>query len=101
MRVGYSLGAEARIEEIIAQLSSENPSAAASFLRTLERAQGRLASFPRSGPRIPEYPSSPCREFLIPPFRFFYFVDERRQLVWILEIWHGAQQTAEPRPPAW
>lgn len=101
MRVGYSIGAEARVEEIIAQLSGQNPLAASSFLRTLERAQERLAKFPRSGPHIPEFPSSPCREFLIPPFRFFYFVDERRQMVWILEIWHGAQLSAEPRLPAW
>lgn len=101
MRVGYSLGAEARLEEIIAQLGRDNPPAAAAFLRTLERAHGRLASFPRSGHRIPEFPCSPCREVLIPPYRFFYFVDERRQMVWIIEIWHGAQLSAEPRLPAW
>ena len=99
MQLGYSEGAEARLDEIIAQLSVGNPPVAAAFLRNLERAQTRLAKFPRLGHRISEFPDSPYREFIIAPYRFFYFIDERRKMLWIVEIWHGAQRAAEPRAP--
>jgi plasmid stabilization system protein ParE len=99
MLVGYLDEAEALLEEIFAQLYAANPSAASRFLRNLDRAYARLAKFPQSGHRIPEYPQHPCLEFIVSPYRFFYFIDERRKMVWIVDVWHGAQVPTQPRVP--
>jgi len=100
MLVGYLDEAEARIEEIIAQLHAVNPFAASRFLQSLERAHERMARYPRSGHRIPEFPQHQCREFVLSPYRFFYFVDEARQMIWIVDVWHGAQLPMAPQLPA-
>lgn len=100
MLVGYLDEADARIEEIIAQLHAVNLLAASRFLRSLERAHERLAGYPWSGHRIPEFSLHRCREFVVRPYRFFYFVDEARQMIWIVDIWHGAQLPTAPQLPA-
>ena len=99
MLVGYLDAAEARLEEFFAQLYAANPFAAAHFLRNLERAYTRLAKYPHSGYRIPEFPTHPCREFTVSPYRFFYFVDGIRKMVWIVDVWHSAQVPTQPRVP--
>ncbi len=100
MLVGYLDGAEARIGEIIAQLYSANPFAVSRFLATLDRAYDRLVRYPWSGHRIPEFPQHRCREFIVKPYRFFYFVDPARQMIWIVDVWHGAQVPTTPHLPA-
>jgi plasmid stabilization system protein ParE len=99
MLFGYLAEAEARLEGIIAQLYSVNPFAASRFLNNLERAHQRLAKFPRSGHRIPEFPQHRCQEFVVSPYRFFYFIDEGRQMIWIVDVWHGAQIPTQPQVP--
>lgn len=100
MLVRYLDEAAARLEEIVAQLHAVNPFAASRFLRSLERVHERLTRFPRSGHRIPEFPRHRCRAFVVGPYRFFYLVDQPRQTVWIVDVWHGAQRPTAPQLPA-
>ena len=46
-----------------------------------------------------EFPELSLREFIVEPYRFFYFIDERKKLVWIVDVWHGAQLPTYPRLP--
>jgi plasmid stabilization system protein ParE len=72
----------------------DNPQAARQFRNKAERVLRRLARFPQSGRRIPEFPDLPFREVIVPPYRFFYRLEGRT--VWVVACWHGAQLPAEP-----
>ena len=69
-------------------------------LRDRARALRRLRSFPLSGPQVREFPQLPLRQFFVQPYRFFYRVDQARKLIWIVELWHGAQDIRAPELPA-
>lgn len=40
---------------------------------------------------MPEYVNVPVRQFIIEPYRFFYFIDERNKTIRIIDVWYGAQ----------
>jgi toxin ParE1/3/4 len=80
----------------IAYIRRDNPAAAVRFHERASGALRRLETFPASGRIIPEFPELPYRELVIAPYRFFYRV--REDWVWIVAVWHGAQEPAEPRP---
>lgn len=42
----------------------------------------------------PEFPDLPFREAVVPPYRFFY--RRERNAIWVVAVWHGAQQPKEP-----
>jgi toxin ParE1/3/4 len=50
--------------------------------------------FPNSGRTLPEFPESPFRELIVPPYRFFYRADKKT--IWIIAAWHGAQLPVKP-----
>jgi len=78
----------------IAFIRRENPIAARRFRKRVETVLRRLARFPESGRRIPEYPDLPHREIVVAPYRFFYRVE--RSAIWIVAVWHGAQLPVTP-----
>ena len=100
MKVRYTPEATERFLQVLTDLVAVNPFAADRFARTVERHLSRLAAFPRSGFRVREFSDLPLREFIVEPYRFFYCIDERRTLVLIVSVWHGAQLPAQPDLPA-
>jgi plasmid stabilization system protein ParE len=72
----------------------DDPAAARRFRKKAEKAIRRLARYPDSGRRLPEFPDLPFREVIVSPYRFFY--RKERGAVWIVAVWHGAQQPREP-----
>ena len=52
------------------------------------------------GPQVRELPQLPIRQFLVQPYRPFYRVDSARKIIWIVEMWHGAQDIHAPELPA-
>ena len=75
-------------------IRKDNPRAAFQFRRTAEKTVRRLNRLPDSGRRLPEFPDLPFREVIVAPYRFFYRVEQR--MVWIVAVWHGAQEPEEP-----
>jgi plasmid stabilization system protein ParE len=53
-----------------------------------------LTRYPKSGRSLPEFPDLPFREVVVPPYRFFYRAEGKT--VWVVAVWHGAQQPREP-----
>ena len=95
MRVRFTPTGRAQFLAAIAYIRRENPAAAARFRQRAEQALRRLEQFPESGRVVPEFPDLPYREVLVPPYRFFYRITEA--VVWVVAVWHGAQQPEEPR----
>ena len=94
MRVRFTPTARLQFLEAIAYIQFDNPSAARRFRKKAETLLRRLEDFPESGRLIPEFPDLPHREIIIKPYRFFYRVE--RNTVWIVAVWHSAQDTERP-----
>ena len=84
---------------MLGRLYSVNPFAAVRFANAVGQAMRRIARYPRMGHGVPEYPKAPIRQFIVEPYRFFYFIDEQKKRVLVVDVWHGAQLPAEPRLP--
>ena len=94
MAVRFTPTARDEFLAVIEYIRKDKPGAAVEFRRQTEKALRRLNRFPESGRRLPEFPDLPFREIIVAPYRFFYRVEQKT--VWIVAVWHGAQQPDEP-----
>mgnify|MGYP001815599718 CR=1 FL=1 len=94
MRIRFTPTARAEFLAAIEYIRKDKPGAAVQFRRKAEKALRRLSKFPDSGRKLPEFPDLPFREVVVPPYRFFYRVEQKT--MWIVAVWHGAQQPDEP-----
>ncbi len=94
MAIRFTPTARAEFLAAIEYIRKDKPGAAVQFRRKAEKALRRLNRFPDSGRKLPEFPDLPFREVVVPPYRFFYRVEQKT--VWIVAVWHGAQQPDEP-----
>ena len=94
MRVRFTPTARAEFLAAFEYIRKDKPGAAVQFRRKAEKALRRLNRFPESGRKLPEFPDLPFREVVVPPYRFFYRVEQKT--VWIVAVWHGARQPDEP-----
>ena len=94
MRIRFTATARNEFLAAIEYMRKDKPGAAVQFRRKAEKALRRLNRFLDSGRKLPEFPDLPFREVVVPPYRFFYRVEQKT--VWIVAIWHGAQQADEP-----
>ena len=94
MKIRFTPSARLQFLEALAYIRQDNPLAASKFREEAERVLRRLDEYPESARVIPEFPDLPQREVLVPPYRFFYRVEKKT--VWIVAVWHGAQEAGEP-----
>lgn len=87
----------AAFESAFDSLLGKNPIAAERFRDQVLRALERLERFPQLGHYIPEFPDEPFREIIVGPYRFFFFFEG--ETIWIVAVWHGAQQATRPEAP--
>ena len=94
MRVRFTPSARLQFLEAIAYIQRDKPLAARAFRQRAEKVLRRLEGYPESGRLIPEFPDLPHREVIVSPYRFFYRVEKKT--VWIVAVWHGAQDVYKP-----
>ena len=94
MRVRFTPSARGQFLEALAYIRKDRPTAAVSFRKRSEQVLRRLEKFPQSGRVIPEFPELPHREVIVAPYRFFYRVEKKT--IWVVAVWHGAQDVGEP-----
>jgi plasmid stabilization system protein ParE len=100
MKIRFSESAAADYDDVLGRLYSVNPFAARRFADAVGQSMRRIARYPRMGHRVPEHEQLPIRQFIVEPYRFFYLIDDRKKLVLVVDVWHGAQIPAEPHLPA-
>jgi toxin ParE1/3/4 len=98
VRIRFTPSARNHFLEAIAYIRRDKPSAAVSFRKRSERALRRLEKYPESGRVIPEFPELRHREVVVSPYRFFYRVE--KNTIWIVAVWHGAQEADGPSESA-
>ena len=94
MKIRFTPTARTQFLSALAYIRRDKPSAAARFRQRAEKALKRLLKYPESGRHIPEFPELPYREVIVPPYRFFYRIED--DIVWIVAVWHGAHLPDEP-----
>ena len=94
MKIRFAHAAKISLYSAINYIRQDNPTAAADFLKRVEKTLRRLEKHPESGRRIPEYPELIYRELLVLPYRFFYRIEGKT--IWIVAVWHTAQVPVEP-----
>ncbi len=100
MKVRFSNAASEALDAVLARIGDVNPFAVRRFRARVLSAIQRISRFPSSGNFVREYPALQLREFVVEPYRFFYFIDEKLRLIRIVAVWHGAQLPAQPDLPA-
>ena len=94
MKVKFTPSAREQFLSALAYIAAENPAAARRARDRVEKGLTRLAKFPNSGRRIPEFPELAHRELVVSPYRIFYRVD--RKVLWVVALWHGARNPKRP-----
>lgn len=95
MGIRFTLSARSQFLAALRFIAEDNPAAAATFRIKAEEALERLKDFPDSGRLLPEFPDLLYREVIVPPYRFFYRVEDEAAVV--VGVWHTAQLPSEPK----
>ena len=93
MKVRFTPQARAQFLGALDYIRRDDLRAAKQFRKKAETGLRRLIRYPDSGRRVPEFPDLPFREVIVTPYRFFY--RKEGNTVWIVAVWHGAQQPHE------
>jgi toxin ParE1/3/4 len=89
----------ADLQAIVDYISRDDPAAAERVGNDIVDHVETLRTFPLIGPTYPRGSRGGIREIVCGNYRIFYRVSERRKVVEILTIWHGARGTPEiPMP---
>ena len=100
MKLQYTSKATERWTATLVYLTERNPTAALRLFNRVEATLSRLTSFPMMGSFVREFEALGLREVIVGPYRFFYQIDRRRKRIWVVDVWHGAQQPTAPELPA-
>lgn len=95
MKLRFTPTGRTQFLNVIRFIMRDNPGAAVAFRNRVEKVLSRLALYPESGRRLPEFPDLRYREVIVAPYRFFYRTEHR--VVWVVAVWHGAQLPTAPR----
>ena len=94
VKILFTPSARSQFLAALAYIRADNPLAAQNLRQRSEEILRRLKQFPDSGRQIPEFPDLPFKEVVIPPYRFFYRLQEKT--IWVVAVWHGAQIPDQP-----
>jgi toxin ParE1/3/4 len=94
-QIVWSQTAVEDIRQIVQFIALDDASAAANLAdRILSRIE-QAAEFPFSNRVVPEKAEDSIREIILRPYRIIYHVDERRDAIHLLRIWHAARGTPD------
>ena len=96
MRVEFTAKAAAQYRSAFDRIADANRFASQRFAARLGERLRQIGRFPQSGHFVAEFATLPVRQFIVEPYRFFYRVDEARRIVFIVDVWHGAQLPIYP-----
>ncbi len=90
-QVVWSRTAVEDLREIVQFIALDDPDAAAGLAgRVIGRIE-QAAELPLSNRVVPEKADAAIREVILRPYRIVYHVEERREAIHILRVWHAAR----------
>ena len=94
MEIRFNAATADAYNAVAGYLSAHDPAAALRFVSDVDAALTRLQRFPALGAPVAAPGLVPMRQFLVPPYRFFYRVEQ--DTLWVVALWHEAQQITAP-----
>ncbi len=91
-RLTWAPNAVADLRSIQTYIAVASLIAARSQVQRIRAAVRRLESFPESGRRVPELPSSGFREIIVGQYRVIYLHRAERNRVRVLAVIHGSRE---------
>ena len=78
------------LDDLLGFIAQDNPVAASKLEERIEHSLNRMASFPKTGRKIPEAPERRERELVVPPsVRIFFRTDD--STLWVLHAMRSEQ----------
>jgi len=94
-RITFAVSAVQDLEAIRSWYADQQvPEVGERLVREIFSAVERLADFPQSGRKVPEFGIANLREIIHPPFRIVYRVDTRG--VRVVRVWRGERALKMP-----
>ena len=90
-RIVWSQTAVGNLGQIVQFIAVDDAVAAASLAEHILNGIERAAELPFSNRTVPEKAEESIREVILRPYRIIYQVDDRRDAIHILRIWHAAR----------
>jgi toxin ParE1/3/4 len=87
----WSQTAVGDLRQIVEFITQDDASAAARLADRILRRIERAAELPFSNRAVPEKADESIRESVLRPYRIVYQVDDQRNVIHILRIWHAAR----------
>lgn len=94
-KVIWSLSASDDLMQIVRFIANDNRKAAAMLAEQILQRAETAGAMPWAGRVVPEKEDASIRELILRPYRIIYLVDEPRDAVHILRIWHAARGLPE------
>jgi addiction module RelE/StbE family toxin len=83
------------LREIVLFIAQDNREAAVKLAEKVFEHIERAAQLPQSNRIVPEKDDEYIREAILKPYRIIYQIDEVREALTVLRIWHGFRGTPE------
>jgi len=90
-QIVWSQTAVEDLKQIVQFIGLDDAVAAASLADRILKRIEQAAEFPFSNRAVPEKAEESIREVILRPYRIIHQVDDRRDAVRILRIWHAAR----------
>ncbi len=90
-QVIWSRTAVEDLREIVQYIALDDAGAAAHLAERIIRRIEDASELPFSNRVVPEKADQSVREVILRPYRILYHVDERREAIHILRVWHAAR----------
>lgn len=81
MKIVWSRGAQANLQEIGDYIAQDSPTRALSYLNTLIETAEKVLRFPRAGRIVPEAELDELREVIYENYRVFYLIQDSQVLI--------------------
>lgn len=100
MRVVWSEPSEFDLDDLYDYIAKESPIYAEQFIDQILKEVGALAHSPRIGRIVPEAGSDVIRERIVQSQRVIYFIDDKKEIMYILALVHVRRnlQSDEDKP---
>jgi toxin ParE1/3/4 len=94
-QVIWSRTAVEDLRQIVQFIALDDPDAAADLADHILNRIERAAEFPLSNRSVPEKTEESIREIILRPYRIVYRVDDRREAIHVVRVWHSARGVPE------
>ncbi len=94
-QIVWSEAASEDLKEIVQYIALDDADAAAYLADRILFHIETASTLPFSNRSVPEKGDEAIRESILKPYRIIYHVDEDRQAIHVLRIWHGARGIPE------